>query len=359
MPKVYQYISLFMCFFHAQILAAQNIDNATIENTQFVILVYHHVSTETPPSTSISPQDFSAHLAYLAEHHQVISLQRAMQAITKGEGLPDKSIVITFDDGYANIFTNAYPLLKDYGFPFTVFINPPSIGNSDAQLTWQQIKQMQTLATFANHTLDHAHLLERRDKESKEQWLNRQIHNISAAESQLKEQLGYSKKWLAYPFGEYNNSLKQSLKEQGFIAFAQHSGAVSANTDFGAIPRFPAAGIYANLDTLGIKMQSLAFDMKRLEPKDTMLIQGDSVTRLILEIPQNQDIDLTRLNCFYKGKAAQWTREDSILTVNIPEGLNVGRSRVNCTAPSKALSHRFYWHSSPFFVADAQGKFPN
>lgn len=124
-----------------------------------VILVYHHVSQSTPKATSVSPDTFRQHMQYLADNHQVLPLEDVIKALQKNQPLPDKTVVITFDDGYKNIFENAHPILKEFAFPYTVFVNPPLIGKANYQLDWQQVKLMSAEnASFANHGKQHQHL---------------------------------------------------------------------------------------------------------------------------------------------------------------------------------------------------------
>ena len=93
-----------------------------------VILVYHHVSTNTPPSTSISPEDFRKHLDYLQKNDfSVIPLNQMLETLKAGRQLPDKAVAITFDDGYISIYDTAFPMLKTYGFPFTLFLSTSPI----------------------------------------------------------------------------------------------------------------------------------------------------------------------------------------------------------------------------------------
>ncbi len=87
----------------------------------FVILQYHHVSTETPRSTSVSPQELEQHMAYLAEYHTVISLEAAINGLTSKIPFPARAVVITFDDGYKNIFLYFHPILTLYFFFFSLF----------------------------------------------------------------------------------------------------------------------------------------------------------------------------------------------------------------------------------------------
>lgn len=335
---------------------ADKIDTSTIETHNFVMLQYHHVATDTPPVTSISPSDFASHMQHLAANHSVISLDEALSSIKNNTPLPDKSVVITFDDGYINILENAHPILKEYNFPYTIFINPAIIGNTPSQLSWEQVKSMQPLATFANHTLDHIHLLTRNENETESKWLKRVMKDINQAEELITEQLGYSKKWLAYPYGEFNNTLKKQLEKEGYVGFAQQSGAVSTYSDFGALPRFPAAGIYANLNSLKTKLNSLAMPVEVISPLDTEFEPGNSISSIELRV-LTDDVQMSNFACYFKGKPVKVTKTDRNIEAQIDHTLMPGRARVNCTAPSNRLRGRFYWHSVPMFTPTKTGEF--
>ncbi|MEE4216513.1 MAG: polysaccharide deacetylase family protein, partial [Xanthomonadales bacterium] len=89
-----------------------------------VVLQYHHVSDETPASTSTSPERFAMHLDYLEEAgFKIVPLQELADTLRTREPLPDKTAAITFDDGYISIFQAARPLLEKKGWPYTVFVN--------------------------------------------------------------------------------------------------------------------------------------------------------------------------------------------------------------------------------------------
>ncbi|MDT0595140.1 polysaccharide deacetylase family protein [Glaciecola petra] len=327
-----------------------------INERNFVILQYHHVATNTPSITSISPSVFSEHMRYLKEHHQVIDLDTALSKLKNKQPLPDKSVVITFDDGYKNIFENATPILEKYDFPYTVFINPDEIGNSNAQMTWQDIKSMMPLATFANHTLDHLHLLERLAGESESAWLIRVMDNINRAENAIRKQLSYSKKWLAYPFGEFNQDLRLRLQQQGYIGFGQQSGAVSNFSDTGALPRFPAAGIYANIKTLKTKLNSLAMPVIAQNPKRVEYMPKESIKSLSLTI-EDHDLNMANFACYFKGESIAIERSNNSVNARLNHLTAPGRQRINCTAPSLSQKGRFYWYSYPIFTSTQDGKF--
>ncbi|WP_240485118.1 polysaccharide deacetylase family protein [Aestuariibacter salexigens] len=328
-------------------------DNATI-------LLYHHVGSETPPSTTVSVETFKTHLEYLDKHTTVLPLQTIIEALQAGEALPDNAVAITFDDGYRNIYENAFPLLKRYDMPFTVFVNPPMIDTFSYQMTWEQMREMQKHgAQFANHTNEHLHLLDRQKDESHTAWLNRIRQDIVSAEQLLQDKLGYSLKYLAYPFGEYNRAIQQLVSELGFIGFAQQSGAVASYSDFTALPRFPAAGIYANLNTLKNKIHSLAMPVSQLPFDDPQRQSTESPGSFSYLLSQTEDVRIKQTGCYFSGDRLDVTVNDNKVTVQFDSPLPVGRSRVNCTAPSVSQAGRFYWFSQPFFVPRSDGSFPD
>ncbi|WP_100658527.1 polysaccharide deacetylase family protein [Alteromonas flava] len=324
--------------------------------TSAVILLYHHVAEDTPASTSITPKRFATHLEYLSKHHTVIDLQTAVTAMRGNGRLPDNAVVITFDDGYRNILENAHPILKRYKMPYTIFVNPGVVGVQAGHLSWEEMAQMADEGVlFANHSLHHNHLLTREMNESEEAWLQRTLDDIESAEQIIAERLGYSLKYVAYPFGEFNQRLKQQLLQRGYIGFGQHSGAAGSVSDFGAIPRFPAAGIYANLDTLKVKLNSLPLAIKsdEVEPMQT-LGSKPTVTLNLQATPPSG----TAVTCFFENKPLELNATTNSFSFSLPKALSAGRSRVNCTAPSKQ-SGRFHWYSQPFFVADENGQYPD
>lgn len=317
------------------------------------ILVYHHVSDSTPPSTTISPEKFAEHMAYLKANHQVISLTELVDNIKNQTPLPENAVAITFDDGFSNIKENAHPLLLEHDFPYTIFVNPSNVGVGGNQLTWQELKELKDDGVLiANHYWDHRHLL---DNAGEDNWLDETRQHILAAEQALVENLGSSPRFLAYPFGEYNPALQNLLKELNIVGFAQHSGAVGYQTDLTEIPRFPAAGIYANLNSLKTKIRSLAMPVQSTSIKDPVFYTPPKVAYQMTI--NTEDFHQHLFTCYFRGEkiATQW--QGNTVQVETDVTLQPGRSRVNCTAPSKRNKGRFYWHSQPFFVATKEGKF--
>ena len=91
------------------------------------------------------------------------------------------------------------------------------------------------------------------------------------------------------------------------------------------------------------------------EPRQRSRTLGNPV-RLTVE---SDDMRLSQVNCFYSGKPIPTSVDENTFAFTLDSALPVGRSRVNCTAPSISQTGRYYWYSVPFFVADEQGNYPD
>jgi biofilm PGA synthesis lipoprotein PgaB len=135
---------------------AQSAEHATI-------VLYHHISETTPPSTSVPPARFREHLDHLRDNgFHVMALPELLTALQTRQQVPDKTVAITFDDGYISIYDTAFPMLQEYGFPFSVFINTqPHDDNQSGYMSWAQIREMSDAGvTIANHMENHPHMVD-------------------------------------------------------------------------------------------------------------------------------------------------------------------------------------------------------
>jgi len=325
-----------------------------------VILQYHHVANDTPFSTSVTPNQFAMHLAMIKEQEfKVIALSELITAIKNKQTIADKTIALTFDDGYQNIAENAHPLLKKYGFPYTIFVNPELIDKKQGGLlTWQQLKILsEDGVTIANHSSRHDYLvrvskeLTAKDKEGKkDNWVQQIRSDILQAEQRIYQEIGQSHRMLAYPYGEFSLALQKLLADLDFIGFGQHSGAVGISNDLTRIPRFPASGSYAGIEQLQQKLYSLSFDLNFAALPDMLVTQNPPQMLLAFNTKQT-DFTLSQIQCFYQGKPTlKLTVYNDTLSISNSESLVEGRSRYNCTAPSNRAIGRYYWFSQPWLV---------
>ncbi|WP_428086216.1 polysaccharide deacetylase family protein [Candidatus Thioglobus sp.] len=215
------------------------------------VLLYHHFSDEMPKSTSISPKLFEQHLQYLQVNEFKVLPLKTLLSKLKDNDLPDRCVVLTTDDAYQSIYTNAYPLLKKYQMPMAVFVATQAIDkNYKAMMSWNQMREIQgEYVKFYNHTAAHSHLLDLNKAQVKTQ--------IEQAQNSLYQALGTTDKVLAYPYGESNLSILKQVEELDYIAFGQQSGVVSKASDLQNLPRFPMAANFAKMKSFQLKVNTL------------------------------------------------------------------------------------------------------
>lgn len=325
-----------------------------------VILQYHHVSESTPASTSITPEQFEKHMKYLADNNfKVIPLSTLINNIKQKQSLPDKSIVITFDDAYLDILTHGKPILDKYQYPFTIFINPGIVEQSSSSyLTWAQLKSMADDGVIiANHGMEHDSLTRVPHGVTNEAWLAQNTQTLLAAEALIAEKTGQSWRYFAYPYGEYTPEIQQWVRDNNFVAFSQQSGAVGLTTDLTNIPRFPVSQPYDQLSSLRDKVDSLPFNIWLDEQhRQTIFAQGES-TSISFNI-EVDDFNPEELHCYISGLGRQnikW-QGDEMFTIDYSAPLPSGRVRCNCTAPSISEPSRYYWFSKPWFILKENGQ---
>lgn len=325
---------------------AQTLPSETADPEQHsaVISVYHHVANTTAYSTSIAPKDFEAHLRLLAEGgFTVTPLPELLDAVLKSEAIAPKSVAITFDDGYESIYSTAFPLLRRYGFPFTVFVSTEPIDSQlRGYLTWPQLRELVAAGvTIGNHGATHDSVLKQSVQETQE--------NIESAQLRIDAELGPQPKLFAYPYGEFNSQAKQIVSDLGYRALAQNSGAIGPASDALALPRFPLAGRYAELSGARQKYATLAFPLtgeSGLEPTSRAELDA-----LQIRVSTQNWLEGT-LNCFDAGKLVKPTVEGHLISLRLePEPAQTRRWLTTCTA-RHGESGRYFWYSQPWTDTD-------
>ncbi len=187
-----------------------------------VIAMYHSVD---PPNTPLSaygsklnvtPKAFARQMKFLHDNnYNVISLEDFVNRIKSEKKIPHKTLTLTFDDGFKNNFTKAYPVLKKYNFPATIFVPIDNIGK-DGFLSWEDIRAMQrNNITIGSHTVSHRFLTEMSSEDI--------YRELADSKKILEKKTGKKIKFLSYPAGRYNEEIKSVAKSAGY------EGAVATN----------------------------------------------------------------------------------------------------------------------------------
>ncbi len=192
----------------------------------YTILVYHTIADYEgilPAGINTPIEVFRSHMDYLSQHeYRVSRLDEIVEHIIHGRQLKNKALAITFDDGYEDHFLNAYPILKRYGFPATIFLTVKYIdgywesekaeGGRIKALSKDQILEMKKggLIRFGSHGYSHRNLLCINEEEK--------VFEIRDSKSYLEDLLGEEVPFISYPFGAVNERVKNVARESGYKA---------------------------------------------------------------------------------------------------------------------------------------------
>lgn len=186
-------------------------------------------------------------MEYLAaNNYQIIPLAELIDSIKQQQPLPDKTVVITIDDGYRSVYLNAWPILKSFGFPFTVFINAKSIdANHSNYMNWAEILEMDKGGVdIQDHSYSHPHMIDRPAGAVDEEYQRWLLEDLGRNSARIYEKTGKKSRFFAIPYGEYNQQVIQAARQLGYEAvFTQDPGSISQATDLFIIPREPILGI--------------------------------------------------------------------------------------------------------------------
>lgn len=325
-----------------------------------VLLQYHHFSATTPRVTSVTPQQFDAHLEYLEQNNfHIMALRDVALSLQHRIELPEKCVSISIDDAYISIYQHAYPKLKQRGWPFTVFVSTRAVDQHyPSVMSWDQMREMSHHgASFENHGHVHLHMIRRQQAETRAGWLARIRRDIKKGQSRIQQEIGVAPTLFAWPFGEYNPALEKLLGELGLTGFGQQSGPAWPDADFAALPRFPMAAEYADLAGFISKVNTLPLPVVSARPKDPLLPLGQYRPTLRLQLAHGQ-YSRAKLRCYLDGSDQldlQWPQDEpDVLRVTPRFDLKPGRHRTNCTMPSSQKG-RFHWYSHNWFVRRDDG----
>lgn len=187
---------------------------------------------------------FDTTAAELRQHFEAIKqaglipihIDQLYKHLRDGDPLPEKAILLTFDDAYLGLYENAYPLLKEYNYPATYFVQTGFVGvpTSKDHFTWDQMREMDAsgLIDFAAHTVNHPPDLRVLDDAR----LRREVFDCK---TKLEEELGHPIHYFAYPEGNRDERVKQYLAEAGYwMAFTMDPGFTGQSPNLLEVRRF-------------------------------------------------------------------------------------------------------------------------
>jgi peptidoglycan/xylan/chitin deacetylase (PgdA/CDA1 family) len=209
-----------------------------------VILTYHSISDGISP-LKISPALFAEQMEWISANANVVSLQELVAAMTTRRSLPERTVVLTFDDAYLDFYSAAAPVLRRLQLQATIFLptgfcggtiswaGQPSSAASESVLNWQQVTELAERGfSFGAHTVTHPVLTDLS--------LNQVEVEIATSKAHIEQHIKQSVDFFAYPFGRWNPGVRDIVRRHFLGACTTGAGVVEADADVFALPRADA-----------------------------------------------------------------------------------------------------------------------
>ena len=336
---LYQLIFFFIFFnFLNNTVQANNIKNSA------VVFMYHKFGVSKYPSTNISLAQFDEHLQEFSKpKYNVKSLDNIVDTIINDDNLPSNTIGISVDDADRSFLINAWPKLKEKGFPVTLFVTTAAIveGNKN-YLNWDEIRQLKAEGvTIGAHSHTHEHLVDFNLAELKKE--------IELSNRVFLKELGEIPNLFAYPYGETDEKFSSLLQNYKFkVAFGQHSGVINETSNFYYLPRFSLNEKYGKIERVKFAANAKGLGIYDFVPTNPHIVENPPFIGFSL---LDQKL-AKKINCFVFDSDGQIESEifkfNERIEIRLNRKMNKGRSRLNCTTKDDQNNWRWFGHQFYF-----------
>lgn len=322
---------------------AQEISKTEIQNVNYAsVLMYHRFGENKYPTTNIKMDQFSDHIKELIKtKYNVIKIQDGLNAIQNISLVKDRSVIITIDDAYSSVFNNAWPILKKYGLPFTLFVSTDVIDNkTPGYMSWEEIRILRDNGvTIGSQTKSHPHMHNLSE--------NQIVKELEFSNSRFVQEIGSKPEIFAYPYGEYNLNVVEKIKINGFkAAFGQHSGVAHLSLGLYQLPRFAMNETYGNMQRFLLAVNAKPLPISDLSPKDPVIIKNPPFYGFTLS---NTIKPKGIVRCFASNGIKSETKRlgKNRIEVRLEKPFPKGRGRINCTM---SAGERWRWLGRQFII---------
>ena len=182
------------------------------------ILCYHRITDKCDSPTCLSPKVFDQQMQYLKKNgYRTISLEQLLCFLDFTCSIPEKSVIITLDDGYRSAYDVAYPTLKKYGFRATFFIYTDFVAVSRNAVTWDQLREMKEDGfEVGAHSISHTDLTQQKEGETRGAYQSRIAHEIGGSKKIIDNKVKQNTIHFAFPFGRQNATVLRLCRQAGY-----------------------------------------------------------------------------------------------------------------------------------------------
>lgn len=182
------------------------------------VISYHKLSEDTSDTMTVRTGQFIAHMEYLRDGgFTPITLDELFDFLDLKADLPERAVVITFDDGWRSVYEIAFPILRRYGFTATLFVTTGMISGSATTLSWEQVAEMASAGfSVQSHSVNHRDLTKMQPGETLGEYLGDVEMEMVESARTIEEKTGRPVRYFAYPYGNVNHLVVAMLRAAGY-----------------------------------------------------------------------------------------------------------------------------------------------
>lgn len=290
------------------------------------IFVYHRFGDERHQSTNTTLQELEKEFEYFkTNNYKVVTVSQIAQKIKNGEDIPENWVAFSIDDAYKSFYTNALNIFKKYNYPFTLFVYVESTQKKYPDfMTWEEIKETSKYGEIALHSYGHKHLTKLSNEEI--------FDDTKKAYDMFVEKLGFKPLGYTYPFGEYDERVKEVIKKFDFEYIAnQNNGSVNSKSDIFDINRVALVGDV----NLKEKLKYKTLEANWIEPKE---YPKDGILK---HVKVQVDPSIKNAKLFISTYGWQDIKvKNGIIDVKLNKKLNLNRNRVAISTDYYTISNK-------------------
>ena len=295
-------------------------------NANAHIFVYHRFGDSKHESTNTSLQELEKEFEYFkANNYKVVTVSKIVEKLKNKEQIPNNWVAFTIDDAYKSFYQNSLELFKKYNYPFTLFVYVEATQKKYPDfMTWDEIKESSKYGEIELHSYSHKKLVKLTNEEI--------IKDTNLALEIFEKNLGFKPKAYSYPYGEYDERVKNEIKNFGFeYIMNQNNGSVNEKSDLFDLNRIALVGKINLEEKIKYKTLEANWIEPQVYPKDGILKH--------IKVEVNKDIKNAKL--FISTYGWQDIKvKNGIIDIKLDKKLNLNRNRIAISTDYYTISNK-------------------
>lgn len=295
-------------------------------NANAHIFVYHRFGDSKHESTNTSLQELEKEFEYFkANNYKVVTVSKIVEKLKNKEQIPNNWVAFTIDDAYKSFYQNGLELFKKYNYPFTLFVYVEATQKKYPDfMTWDEIKEASKYGEIELHSYSHKQLVKLTNEEIKK--------DTNLALEIFEKNLGFKPKAYSYPYGEYDERVKNEIKNFGFeYIMNQNNGSVNEKSDLFDLNRIALVGKINLEEKIKYKTLEANWIEPQVYPKDGILKH--------IKVEVNKDIKNAKL--FISTYGWQDIKvKNGIIDIKLDKKLNLNRNRIAISTDYYTISNK-------------------